>query len=411
MSVSPQTILAKILRSSSAIKEVVICDKVGLIISKVLRMNPIEGLGAMESSIFKAAEEICEFLNLGKEIIHISVFQKNAVIAMEIGLGYLVIVLDHQSRFILDSELISSCLNDLINMWINELGLQGYDFSVVQSVIKSLYKVYMGDYKPLTVFKEALDDFDVISATIEQVKNPLILAQCITNELGLPIAFQKQPIITVESDEFGGGLLSLDAIVKEKSEKTELYPPIFSVVFTNQDKGFMTLHGGTMDNEPLVYQVLFDSKRGFIEILSEAASVINTISKEYGDAQTASFLETLENFKKQLFPEEVTPEVTPEAAGNEQVKALMDELAKNITETSKYYETQLQELLDLFSSRAEELIQSLDTYDKELRSWVSSNMTVIKQTGFEKRANDELKKWADNIKTLKSKIEHLRKAG
>ena len=61
MSVSPQTILAKILRSSSAIKEVVICDKVGLIISKVLRMNPIEGLGAMESSIFKAAEEICEF--------------------------------------------------------------------------------------------------------------------------------------------------------------------------------------------------------------------------------------------------------------------------------------------------------------------------------------------------------------
>ena len=151
MSVSPQTILAKILRSSSAIKEVVICDKVGLIISKVLRMNPIEGLGAMESSIFKAAEEICDFLDLGKESIHVSVFQKNAVIAMEIGLGYLVIVLDHQMRFVLDSELISSCLNDLINMWINELGLQGYDFSIVESVIKGLYKIYAGEYKELNV--------------------------------------------------------------------------------------------------------------------------------------------------------------------------------------------------------------------------------------------------------------------
>lgn len=408
MSVSPQAILAKILRSSTAIKEVVICDKVGLIISKVLRMNPIEGLGAMESSIFKAAEEICEFLNLGKEIIHVSVFQKNAVIAMEIGLGYLVIVLDHQTRFVLDSELISSCLNDLINMWINELGLQGYDFSVVEGVIKGLYKIYAGDYKDLNLYKEALEDFDVISATIEQVKNPLILAQCITNELGLPIAFQKQPIITVESDEFGGGLLSLDAIVKEKSEKTELYPPIFSMVLTNQDKGFMTVHGGTMDNEPLVYQILFDSKRGFIEILSEAASVVNTISQEYGDTQTQNFLETLESFKKQLFPEE-KPEVTTDTAGNEQVKALMDELDKNITETTKYYDTQLGDLLEMFSSRTEELIQSLETYDKELRGWVDSNKAVIKQFGFEKRANDELKKWDQNISNLKSKIQHFLK--
>ncbi|MHA1378708.1 MAG: roadblock/LC7 domain-containing protein [Candidatus Helarchaeota archaeon] len=409
MSVSPQAILAKILRSSTAIKEVVICDKVGLIISKVLRMNPIEGLGAMESSIFKAAEEICEFLDLGKEIIHVSVFQKNSVIAMEIGLGYLVIVLDHESRFILDSELISSCLNDLINMWINELGLQGYDFSIVESVIKGLYKIYAGEYKTLHLYHEALDDFDVISATIEQVKNPLILAQCITNELGLPIAFQKQPIITVESDEFGGGLLSLDAIVKEKSEKTELYPPIFSMVLTNQDKGFMTVHGGTMDNEPLVYQVLFNSKNGFIEILSETASVINTISQEYGDQQTKSFLETLESFRQQLYPEE-KPEVAPDTAGTEQVKVLMDELSKNITETTKYYDTQLNELLQLFATRTDELIQSLETYDKELRGWVAANKSVIKQFGFENRTNEELSRWDQIIEKLKSKIKHLRKS-
>ncbi|MFX1450373.1 MAG: hypothetical protein ACFFCM_06000 [Promethearchaeota archaeon] len=408
MSVSPQAILAKILRSSTSVKEVVICDKVGLIISKVLRMNPIEGLGAMESSIFKAAQEICEFLELGKELIHISVFEKNAVIAMEIGLGYLVIVLDHQTRFILDSELISSCLNDLINMWINELGLQGYDFSVVDGVVKVLYQVYTGDFKPLTVYKEALEDFDIISATIEKVKNPLILAQCITNELGLPIAFQKQPVITVESDEFGGGLLSLDAIVKEKAEKTELNFPIFSVVFTNQGKGFMTVHGGTMDKEPLIYQVLFDSNKGFIEILSEAASVVNTIAHEYGDQQTKVFLETFQNIKQQIYPEEKV-EVVPDTAAAGQVKALMEEMTKNVTETIKYYEQQLNDLLQLFSTRSEELVQSMETYDKELRGWIESNMGVIKQFGFDKKTNEEINKWDQAIQNLKTKVAGLRK--
>ncbi|NVM03158.1 MAG: hypothetical protein HWN67_12520 [Candidatus Helarchaeota archaeon] len=407
MSVSPQAILAKILRSSTSVKEVVICDKVGLIISKVLRMNPIEGLGAMESSIFKAAQEICEFLNLGKELIHISVFEKNAVIAMEIGLGYLVIVLDHQTRFILDSELISSCLNDLINMWINELGLQGYDFSVVEGVIKALYQVYTGDFKPLTVYKEALDDFDIISATIEQVKNPLILAQCFTNELGLPIAFKKQPVIKVESDEFGGGLLSLDAIVKEKAEKTELKLPILSVVFTNQGKGFMTVHGGTMDKEPLIYQVLFETNKGFIEILSEAASVVNTIAHEYGDQQTNVFLDTLENIKRQIYPEEKV-EVMPDTAAAGQVKTLMEEMTKNISETINYYVAQFGELLELFTSRGEELIQSMETYDKELRGWIESNMAVIKQFGFDNQTNQEIKKWEDTISKLKTKLAALK---
>ena len=181
------------------------------------------------------------------------------------------------------------------------------------------------------------------------------------------------------------------------------------MVLTNQDRGFMTVHGGTMDNEPLVYQALFDSKKGFIEILSETASVINTISKEYGDPQTKSFLETLESFKKQLQPEEVTPEVAVDKAGTDQVESLMNEMAKNITDTTTYYETQLNELLDLFSQRSEELIQSLDTYDKELRGWIDSNMAVIKQFGFEKRAKQEMDNWDTNIEKLKTKIDHFRK--
>ena len=176
MSISPQTILAKILRSSRAIKEVLICDKVGLIISKVLRITPIEGLGAMESSCFKAAEEITEFLNLGKEVIHISVFPKLAIIGMEIGLGYLIIVLDHRTQFLLDSDVISSALNELVNMWINELGLQGYDFSVVNGVNKALNQIYKGNYSPIQVYQEAVDDFDMISVILDQVKNPLIKA-------------------------------------------------------------------------------------------------------------------------------------------------------------------------------------------------------------------------------------------
>ena len=78
---------------------------------------------------------------------------------------------------------------------------------------------------------------------------------------------------------------------------------------------------------------------------------------------------------------------------------------------SKEYKRYLvaNELLDLFSQRSEELIQSLDTYDKELRGWIDANMAVIKQFGFEKRAKQEIAKWDANIKKLKTKIEHFRK--
>ena len=68
---SQEDILVKVLRSNRSIKEVLICDKVGLVISKVLRIAPIEGIGALESSIFRTAQEICDFLDLGKEVFNV----------------------------------------------------------------------------------------------------------------------------------------------------------------------------------------------------------------------------------------------------------------------------------------------------------------------------------------------------
>ncbi|NHI91852.1 MAG: hypothetical protein EAX96_05075 [Candidatus Lokiarchaeota archaeon] len=421
MSISPQTILAKILRSSRAIKEVLICDKVGLIISKVLRITPIEGLGAMESSCFKAAEEITEFLNLGKEVIHISIFPKLAIIGMEIGLGYLIIVLDHRTQFLLDSEIISSALNELVNMWINELGLQGYDFSVVNGVNKALIQISKGKYSPIKIYQEALDDFDMISVILDQVKNPLIKAQCITNELGLSVAFQKQSQIKVEADEFGGGLLSLDAIVKEKGESTGLGSPVMSIVFTDTEQGVMTAHAGTMENDPIIYESLFSLKDGFVPILSETGSIISTLSNEYKDAQTNTFIETIEDIAKQIAPD-VEPSVRPgevkieakpapvEAAAAvdaEPVKNLLSEMGKNIEESVTYYMNQLSELMELVASRSKELKESLDSYDQDLQSWVNTNIDTFKQFGLDKEAKTEIEKWNQAMEIIISKLEKL----
>jgi len=420
LSISPQTILAKILRSSRAIKEVLICDKVGLIISKVLRITPIEGLGAMESSCFKAAEEITEFLNLGKEVIHISVFPKLTIMGMEIGLGYLIIVLDHRTQFLLNSDVISSALNELVNMWINELGLQGYDFSVVEGVNKALSQIYSGTYKPIQTYQEALDDFDMISVVLEQVKNPLIKTQCITNELGLSIAFQKQPGMKVEPDEFGGGLLSLDTTVKEKGESTGLGSPVMSIVFTDSGNGVMTAHAGTMEGDPIIYESLFSLDKGFVPILSEAGSIISTISQEYNDGQTKLFTETLEDIAKQIAPDveaSVRPgeiKAAPAAAaapttavGIEPVKQLLVEMGKNIEESVNYYMNQLSELMELVVSRSNELRGSLDSYDQDLQTWVKTNMETFKQFNLNKDCDGEISKWNQAMDIINSKLNHL----
>jgi len=409
--------LAKILRSSRAIKEVLICDKVGLIISKVLRITPIEGLGAMESSCFKAAEEITEFLNLGKEVIHISVFPKLSIMGMEIGLGYLIIVLDHRTQFLLDSNVISSALNELVNMWINELGLQGFDFSVVEGVNKALGQIYTGTYKPMQIFQEAIDDFDMISVVLEQVKNPLIKTQCITNELGLSIAFQTS--IKVEPDEFGGGLLSLDTIVKEKGESTGLGSPVMSIVFTDSGQGVMTAHAGTMEGDPIIYESLFSLEEGFVPILSEAGSIISTISQEYSDGQTKMFVETLEDIAKQIAPD-VEASVRPgeikttsaavaptTTVGIEPVKQLLVEMGKNIEESVSYYMNQLSELMELVVSRSNELRGSLDSYDQDLQTWVNTNMDTFKQFSLDKDCKGEIDKWNQAMDIINSKLNHL----
>lgn len=418
MSISPQTILAKILRSSRSIKEVLICDKVGLVISKVLRISPIEGLGAMESSCFKAAEEICEFLNLGKEVLHISIFPKLAIIGIEIGLGYLIILLDHRDQFALDTTVINQSLNDLVNMWINELGLQGYDFSVVQGVNEVLPSLYSGDVTAITVYQEALDDFDVIDAVLHQVKNQLILVQSITNELGLPIAFAKQSQMKVDADEFGGGLLSLDAVVKEKGESTGLGSPILSVVFTDQKRGVMTCHAGRMDNDPLIYQCLFDLKGGFAPILSVSGNIINTINGEFGDPQSKIFLETLHNITNQLAPgavkaetarpgEVVTKQVTDTSA--EPVKNLLGEMEKNISESISYYMTQLSELMELVVSRSQELRTSIESYDKDLQSWIDENFKTFKKFGLDGNCKQEHEKWKQAKKIIFTKLDQIEK--
>ncbi len=421
MSISPQTILAKILRSSRAIKEVLICDKVGLIISKVLRITPIEGLGAMESSCFKAAEEITEFLNLGKEVIHISVFPKLSIIGMEIGLGYLIIVLDHRTQFLIDSTVISSALTELKEMWITELGLAGFDFSVIEGVNKALRQVYSGMYRPIQTYQEALEDFDMISVILDQVKNPLIKTQCLTNELGLSIAFQKQPSIKVEADEFGGGLLSLDAIVKEKGESTGLGSPVMSIVFTDTGQGVMTAHAGTMENDPIIYESLFSLEQGFVPILSEAGSIINTISQEFSDGQTKLFVETLEDIAKQIAPDveaSARPgeiKATPAAAsaaptttvGIEPVKQLLVEMGKNIEESVNYYMNQLSELMELVVSRSSELRGSLESYDQDLNTWVNTNMATFKQFGLDKDCKEEIEKWNQAMDIIHSKLNHL----
>ena len=126
------------------------------------------------------------------------------------------------------------------------------------------------------------------------------------------------------------------------------------------------------------------------------------------DQQTQFFLDTLQNIKRQIYPEEKI-EVVLDTAATPQVNALMAEMVKNISETIKYYETQLNELLGLFSTRADELIQSMETYDKELKGWIQSNMAVMKQFKMDGQANKEIKKWDDAIKNLKSKIAHFKK--
>lgn len=399
MAANPETILAKILRSSQSIKQVLICDKVGLVISKVLRIKPIEGIGALESSIFRAAEDVCEFLSLGKSVIHISIFPNKSIIGIDIGLGYLVLVVEHKVKWILDSDLINSCLNDLINMWVSELGLDGYDFSVVKGVPGILSSIYSGNVTQPHSYEE--DEIDPIQEILK-IANPLFLANCITNELGLPIAFTSSSSFSISSEEFGGTLLSLDAVAKEKGENAALGQPVFSAVFTDQNKGILTCHSGLLEGiEPLVFQTLFELTEGFIPVLTEVSNMIMAISKEYGDEQMQYFIQTVETLVGQVFPTE--KEIIPPSAEDDQrLQLVINEMEKNIEESIGYYMSMLGDLMELISSRALEITKSIESYDNDFNKWLQVNTKGLDHP----RIRSELKKWEDakNLIDVKLKM-------
>ena len=401
MAANPETILAKILRSSQSIKQVLICDKVGLVISKVLRIKPIEGIGALESSIFRAAEDVCEFLSLGKSVIHISIFPNKSIIGIDIGLGYLVLVVEHKVKWILDSDLINSCLNDLINMWVSELGLDGYDFSVVKGVPGILSSIYSGNVTQPHSYEE--DEIDPIQEILK-IANPLFLANCITNELGLPIAFASSSSFSIGSEEFGGTLLSLDAVAKEKGENAALGQPIFSAVFTDQNKGILTCHSGLLEGiEPLVFQTLFELNEGFIPVLTEVSSMIMAISKEYGDEQMQYFVQTVETLVGQIFPTE--KEITPptSAEDDQRLQLVINEMEKNIEESIGYYMSMLGDLMELISSRALEITKSIESYDNDFNKWLQVNTKGIDHP----RIRSELKKWEDAKNLIEIKLKTI----
>ncbi len=400
MSVTPEAVLAKILRSSESIKQVLICDKVGLVISKVLRIKPIEGIGALESSIFRAAEDVCEFLSLGKSVIHISIFSDKSIVGIDIGLGYLVLVVEHKVNWKLDSNLIENCLNDLVNMWVSELGLDGYDFSIISKIPNIMATIYAGDR--VRTHSYPADEIDELQGIMDVSDS--FLANCVTNELGLPIAFSSSSSINIGSEEFGGTLLSLDAVAKEKGENAALGPPIFSAVFTDQGKGVLTCHAGLLEGiEPLVMQSLFVLNQGFIPVLTEIYSKIVAISNEYGDEQVQFFIETIDNLMGQLFEEEKIPSVPTHAEDDEKIRLIVGEMEKNIGESINYYMSMLGDLMELISSRAQEIRKSVDSYDNDFNQWLESNLQGIRNPSIE----SELKKWTDAKKLIEDKLKQL----
>ncbi|MFX1293471.1 MAG: hypothetical protein ACFFD2_01240 [Promethearchaeota archaeon] len=402
MSVTPETVLAKILRSSESIKQVLICDKVGLVISKVLRIKPIEGIGALESSIFRAAEDVCEFLSLGKALLHLSVFPDKSIMGIDIGLGYLVLVIEHKINWQLNSRLIESCLNDLMNIWVSELGLEDYNFSIIKKIPQIMASMYIGNPSKSHSFQT--DDIDILQGILA-INKSSFLANCITNELGLPIAFSSSKLINISSEEFGGTLLSLDAVAKEKGENAALGPPIFSTVFTDQGKGVLTCHVGVLEGiEPLVLQTLFELNEGFIPVLTEIYNMIVAISTEYGDDQIQYFIETIDNFIGQIFPvEEEAPPIPTQAADEQKIQMIVAEIEKNIGESINYYMSMLSDLLELISSRVQEIRKSIESYDTDFNSWLEVNVKGVQHP----LIHSELKKWTEAKKLIEDKLKYL----
>jgi predicted regulator of Ras-like GTPase activity (Roadblock/LC7/MglB family) len=407
MSATPETTLAKILRSSRAIKQILVIDSVGLVIAKVLRTKPIEGIGALEASIFRSTEDIVEFLDLGKSILHLSLYEDYAVMGLDIGIGSLVMVLDYNTRWVLDAELIDSAIRELIDLWVNQLGLEGYDFSGLNRIKKVLTLLYQGDRVPPYNIDE--DSFDIIHDLFQGVRNQMIYANCITNELGLPIAYINRPDFNVDGEELGGTLLAVDAIAKEKGENAGLGTPIFSIVFTTQNKGFLTAHAGSMDGvEPLTYLTLFDLEKGFIPILSDVRQMIKNLSQEYGDDLSKRFLDTVNSIFKQMFPEEPIPaeEAVPTQKMDE-LQNMFGEIEKNIDDSISYYMMMLGEFMELISSRCSEIQNSLQAYDQDLRKWIQDNIPIFKGSPLEEKMDQQMEKWVSAKEVVENKLSKM----
>ena len=405
MSATPETTLAKILRSSRAIKQILVIDSVGLVIAKVLRTKFIEGIGALEASIFRSTEDIVEFLDLGKSILHLSVYPDHGIIGIDIGIGKLVMVLDYKNRWVLDSELIHSAVRELIDLWVNQLGLKEYDFSRLDKIKQILSLMYQGDRVPPFYVDES--SFDIIQELFSNIRNSSIYANCITNELGLPIAYINQPDFQIEGEELGGVLLAVDAIAKEKGENAGLGSPIFSVVFTSQIKGFLSAHAGSLEGiDPLVFLTLFDLKNGFISILAEANQIIKNLAKEYKDDLSTKFIDTTNGIFKQLFPDELTPEqiISEPSLQTNELNSMFIEMEKNIDDSINYYMTMLGEFMELISSRCSEIQNSLEAYDKDIIKWIQDNVPVFKNTPLENKMNEQLQKWKNAKNIVENKI-------
>ncbi|MHA1229654.1 MAG: hypothetical protein ACTSRP_16930 [Candidatus Helarchaeota archaeon] len=404
---TPETTLAKILRSSRAIKQILVIDTVGLVIAKVLRTKPIEGIGALEASIFRSTEDIVEFLNLGKSILHLSLYDEYAILGLDIGIGSLVMVLDYKTRWILDAEIIDSAVRELIDLWVNQLGLDGYDFSNVSKIKNTISLLYEGDRVP--PFNVDDSAFDIIQELFKEIRNPTVYANCITNELGLPIAYINRSDFNMDAEELGGTLLAVDAIAKEKGENAGLGSPVMTTVFTSQNKGFLTAHAGSMEGvEPLVYLTLFDLKNGFIPILSEVKYMIKNIEREYGDEKSQKFIETVNILFKQLFPEEVAaPEEIISTERMDQLNNMYIEMKKNIEESINYYMSMLGEFMELISSRCVEIKNSLEAYDRDLQKWINDNSQVFKGTPYENKMAEELNKWISAKEVVENKLSKM----
>lgn len=93
-------ILSNIIKSESGIKKVILVDRTGLTIAHVSKFSyypvDIDGIGAIASAIFCAAETQGQSLELGELSIVTSEFEKGKIFAASTGRGVLCLISDSE---------------------------------------------------------------------------------------------------------------------------------------------------------------------------------------------------------------------------------------------------------------------------------------------------------------------------